>query len=74
MYVAALRDEFLSQPSNVDVAVGDMAVLNCTPPVGQPEPNVTWKKDGILLSDMDERFTVRKRIKTPSAYQENNTQ
>nr|XP_023690610.1 roundabout homolog 4 isoform X1 [Paramormyrops kingsleyae] len=58
LHIAALRDEFLSQPSNVDVAVGDMAVLNCTPPIGHPEPNVTWKKDGILLSDMDERFTV----------------
>ncbi|XP_037403459.1 roundabout homolog 1 isoform X2 [Pygocentrus nattereri] len=57
LHIAALRDEFRVQPSDVDVAVGEVAVMNCSPPVGHPEPNVFWKKDGILINTTDEHYT-----------------
>ncbi|XP_015193166.2 roundabout homolog 4 isoform X1 [Lepisosteus oculatus] len=58
LHIAALREEFRTQPSDVEVAVGEPAVLNCTPPRGHPEPNVTWKKDGTLIDRMDERYSI----------------
>ncbi|XP_030648669.1 roundabout homolog 1 [Chanos chanos] len=57
LHIAVLREEFRVQPSNVEVAVGEVAVMNCSPPVGHPEPNVTWRKDGILINNTDEHFT-----------------
>lgn len=47
------------QPSDVEVAAGEVAVMNCSPPVGYPEPNITWRKDGILINTTDENYTVR---------------
>ncbi|XP_036381741.1 roundabout homolog 1 isoform X2 [Megalops cyprinoides] len=58
LHIAALRDEFRVQPSDVEVAVGEVAVMNCTPPTGHPEPNVTWKKDGVPINCTDEHYTV----------------
>lgn len=46
------------QPSDVEVAVGEVAILNCGPPVGHPEPNIIWKKDGLPISNTDHYFTV----------------
>ncbi|CAG7716251.1 unnamed protein product, partial [Allacma fusca] len=41
-----LRDEFRSSPQNTWVAQGETAVLECEPPRGNPEPKVSWKKNG----------------------------
>uniref|UniRef100_A0A673JHU5 Roundabout, axon guidance receptor, homolog 4 (Drosophila) n=1 Tax=Sinocyclocheilus rhinocerous TaxID=307959 RepID=A0A673JHU5_9TELE len=57
LHIAALREEFRVQPSDVEVAVGEVAVMNCSPPVGHPEPNVTWRKDGILINSSNENYT-----------------
>ncbi|KAM9456262.1 roundabout homolog 4 isoform 2-T2 [Clarias gariepinus] len=57
LYIAALKEEFRVQPSDVEVAAGEMAVMNCSSPVGHPEPNITWKKDGILVNTTDEHYT-----------------
>lgn len=53
-----LQEEFHVQPSDVEVAEGEVAVLNCGPPTGRPEPNVLWKKDGVHINITDPHFTV----------------
>ncbi|KAF2977488.1 hypothetical protein EK904_011207, partial [Melospiza melodia maxima] len=56
--VAVLRDDFRQPPGDVVVAAGEPAVLECVPPRGHPEPSVSWKKNGVRVSDKDERLTV----------------
>lgn len=56
--VAALQEEFSVQPSDVEVAEGEAAVLNCGPPMGRPEPNVLWKKDGLPINYTDPHYNV----------------
>ncbi|XP_067827155.1 roundabout homolog 1 [Heptranchias perlo] len=58
LYVASLRDEFRLQPSNVVVALGEQAEMECLPPRGHPEPTVTWKKDGAPLNEKDDRYRI----------------
>lgn len=55
-----LQEEFHVQPRDVEVAEGEVAVLNCGPPTGRPEPNVLWKKDGVPVNITDPHFTVSK--------------
>lgn len=55
---SVLRDDFRQNPSDVMVAVGEPAVMECQPPRGHPEPTISWKKDGTPLDDKDERITV----------------
>ncbi|KAK6317297.1 hypothetical protein J4Q44_G00126970 [Coregonus suidteri] len=57
LYIAALREDFRVKPSDVEVAVGEVAVMNCSPPVGHPEPNVTWRKNGVPINNTDPHFT-----------------
>ena len=49
---------YIRFPSDVMVAVGEPAVMECQPPRGHPEPTISWKKDGSPLDDKDERITV----------------
>lgn len=57
LYIAALQEEFSVEPSDVEVAEGEVAVLTCGPPVGLPEPNVYWKKDGLPINKTNHRYT-----------------
>lgn len=57
-----LRDDFRQTPSDVVVAAGEPAVMECIPPRGHPEPTISWKRNNIRVNDRDERITVSWRI------------
>lgn len=46
---SVLRDEFRVEPRDVQVAAGDPAIMECSPPRGIPDPSVHWLKDGQLF-------------------------
>ncbi|XP_074832788.1 roundabout homolog 4 isoform X2 [Carettochelys insculpta] len=58
LYVAALREDFQLQPSNLVVSVGEQVLLVCAPPRGRPEPTISWKKDGLPISQRDGRYEL----------------
>ncbi|XP_013870032.1 roundabout homolog 1, partial [Austrofundulus limnaeus] len=51
--VAILRDDFRQTPSDVVVAAGEPAVMECIPPRGHPEPTISWKRNNIRVNDRD---------------------
>uniref|UniRef100_A0AAQ5X6C7 Roundabout, axon guidance receptor, homolog 3 (Drosophila) n=1 Tax=Amphiprion ocellaris TaxID=80972 RepID=A0AAQ5X6C7_AMPOC len=57
--VAILRDDFRQAPSDVVVAAGEPAVLECVPPRGHPEPTVSWKRNNARVSTKDDRISMR---------------
>ncbi|XP_066564137.1 roundabout homolog 3 isoform X2 [Amia ocellicauda] len=57
--VAILRDDFRQAPSDVVVAAGEPAVMECIPPRGHPEPTISWKRNNFRVNDKDERITIR---------------
>ncbi|XP_061904281.1 roundabout homolog 1 [Entelurus aequoreus] len=57
LHIATLQDAFTVQPNDVEVAEGEVAVLNCGPPVGHPEPNIIWRKDGLSINNTDFHYT-----------------
>ncbi|XP_018610962.1 roundabout homolog 3 isoform X1 [Scleropages formosus] len=57
--VAILRDDFRQTPSDVVVAAGEPAVMECIPPRGHPEPTISWKRNNVRVNDKDERITIR---------------
>ncbi|XP_031355084.1 roundabout homolog 1-like [Photinus pyralis] len=54
---SVLRDEFRLEPQSARVAAGEDVLLECGPPRGTPEPQVTWRKDGHTL-DLDKRLRL----------------
>lgn len=58
LFSPVLRDDFRQTPSDVVVAAGEPAVMECIPPRGHPEPTISWKRNNIRVNDRDERITV----------------
>ncbi|TFK06313.1 trans-L-3-hydroxyproline dehydratase [Platysternon megacephalum] len=58
LYIAALREDFRLQPSDLLVTVGEQVLLECAPPRGHPEPTISWKKDGVPISQKAGRYEV----------------
>lgn len=56
--VLVLQEEFTVQPSDVEVAEGEVAILNCGPPMGHPEPNIIWKNNGLPINTSNHHYTV----------------
>ncbi|KAL3887349.1 hypothetical protein ACJMK2_027291, partial [Sinanodonta woodiana] len=40
--IATLRDDFVQEPTDTGIAVGNSVTLLCRPPRGEPEPTVIW--------------------------------
>ena len=49
-----LRDDFRQMPRDTQVAQGEKAVLNCSPPRGNPPPQVKWLKNGQYIQDLED--------------------
>uniref|UniRef100_A0A8D2L3E6 Roundabout guidance receptor 2 n=1 Tax=Varanus komodoensis TaxID=61221 RepID=A0A8D2L3E6_VARKO len=59
LFVSVLRDDFRQNPTDVIVAAGEPAILECQPPRGHPEPTIYWKKDKIRIDDKEDRISIR---------------
>ncbi|CAL8398609.1 unnamed protein product [Boreogadus saida] len=59
MLARVLREDFRQTPSDVVVAAGEPAVMECIPPRGHPEPTISWKRNNVRVNDRDERITIR---------------
>ncbi|NXM17927.1 ROBO4 protein, partial [Ploceus nigricollis] len=55
-----LRDNFRLQPGDLVTTTGQALELDCVPPLGYPEPYITWKKDGVTLDLVGGRYVVTK--------------
>ncbi|XP_077161595.1 roundabout homolog 4 isoform X2 [Paroedura picta] len=51
LYVAALREDFRLHPRDSVVTSGEQLSLECIPPKGHPDPKISWKKNGIPISE-----------------------
>ncbi|VDP84702.1 unnamed protein product [Echinostoma caproni] len=55
--IAFLEEQFLLEPQDKTVSVGETVLLECKPPKGLPKPSVKWIKDNITVI-ADERTQI----------------
>lgn len=72
IFFTALRDDFRQAPSDVVVAAGEPAVLECVPPRGHPEPTVSWKRNNVRVIAKDDRVSVSTTKNTEQALDKSN--
>ncbi|XP_076330516.1 roundabout homolog 1-like isoform X6 [Tachypleus tridentatus] len=56
--VAILRDDFRTNPRDIQVAREYSATLDCAPPRGHPDPKVSWEKDGLPVDSESGRIRI----------------
>ncbi|XP_061389249.1 netrin receptor unc-5-like, partial [Musca vetustissima] len=49
--IAYMRKQFVTSPTSLRVEVGTRAELYCEPPSGFPEPNVSWYKNNLPITE-----------------------
>ncbi|XP_071842570.1 uncharacterized protein [Apostichopus japonicus] len=58
LVVAFLKEDFKVEPSNADAVVGTPLVLECQPPKSNPNPIITWEKNGRTIQPDEERVRI----------------
>jgi hypothetical protein len=51
-----LQADFRRLPESTRAVVGDPARFHCLAPRGQPEPEVTWRKNGVPIEGWDDEL------------------
>ena len=60
-----LQPDFRRLPESTRAVVGEPARFHCLPPKGQPEPEVTWRKNGVPIAWDDELALDKERYHRP---------
>lgn len=49
LLVSTMQTEFRLDPEDVQVALGETAIMECGAPKGTPEPIISWRKNGQMM-------------------------
>ncbi|KAM6431808.1 roundabout homolog 4 isoform 2-T2 [Liasis olivaceus] len=60
LYLEALEEEFRLHPSDLMVITGQQWLLECMPPLGHPEPTISWKKNGVPINAENGHYELSK--------------
>ncbi|KAM3830980.1 roundabout homolog 4 [Vipera latastei] len=60
LYLEVLEEEFQLHPNDLKVTIGEPWLLQCVPPLGHPEPTISWKKNGVPISPENGHYEFSK--------------
>ncbi|XP_063167198.1 roundabout homolog 4 [Candoia aspera] len=60
LYLEALEEKFQLHPSDLMVVTGEQWLLECVPPMGHPEPTISWKKNGVPINAENSHYELSK--------------
>lgn len=66
--IADLQPDFRLLPESTRAVLGEAATLHCQAPRGQPEAQVTWRRNGLPLSWDDELALDKERYTSIRQY------